>query len=48
LNNRLFFFVTAVPFAQDRFDMEVNVSWFTFGTRMTIPARFYVDADATA
>ena len=39
-------FVTVVPFAKNRFDMEVGVSWFTLGTSMTIPVRFYVDDDA--
>ena len=37
-------FITVVPFANDRFDMEVDASWFTLGTRMTIPVRFYEDA----
>ena len=36
-------FITVVPFATG--PLEVDVSWFTLGTRMTIPARFYVDAD---
>jgi hypothetical protein len=36
-------FITVVPFANDRFDMEVDASWFTLGTTMTIPVRFYVD-----
>jgi len=39
-------FVTVVPFAKDRLDMEVDASWFTLGTNMTIPVRFYVDDDA--
>ncbi len=39
-------FVTVVPFAKNRFDMEVDASWFTLGTHMTIPVRLYVDADA--
>src|SRR5262245_26221582 len=39
-------FVTVVPFAKNRFDMEVSASWFTLGTTMTIPVRLYVDADA--
>ena len=37
--------ITVVPFARDRFNMEVDVSWFTLGTSMTIPVRFYVDDD---
>lgn len=39
-------FVTVVPFAKDRLDMEVDANWFTLGTSMTIPVRFYVDDDA--
>jgi hypothetical protein len=37
--------VTIVPFAKN-LDLEVDASWFTLGTRMTIPVRFYVDAEA--
>ena len=37
-------FVTIVPFAKN-LDMEVDASWFTLGTRMTIPVRFYVDTE---
>lgn len=39
-------FITVVPFAKNRYDMEVGASWFTLGTTMTIPVRFYVDEDA--
>ena len=39
------FLVVAVPFTE-RLDMEVDVSWFTLGTSMTIPVQFRVDADA--
>ena len=38
-------FVTVVPFTKG-LDMEVDVSWFTLGTHMTIPVKFHVDADA--
>ena len=38
------FVITVIPFAKG--PLEVDVSWFTLGTRMTIPVRFYVDADA--
>ena len=37
--------VAVVPFAQDRLDLEVDAAWFVVGTRMTIPVRFYEDAD---
>ena len=37
--------ITVLPFAKDRLDMEVDVSWFTLGTHMTVPVRFYEDAD---
>ena len=37
--------VAVVPLAQDRLDLEVDASWFVVGTRMTIPVRFYEDAD---
>ena len=36
--------ITVIPFAKG--PLEVDASWFTLGTRMTIPVRFYVDADA--
>ena len=35
--------ITVLPFARE--PLEVNASWFTLGTHMTIPVRFYVDAD---
>ena len=36
--------VTVVPFTTEL--LEVDASWLTIGSRMTIPVRFYVDADA--
>jgi hypothetical protein len=38
--------VVVVPFAGDRLNMEVDAAFVGIGTRMTIPVRFYVDADA--
>lgn len=38
--------VVVVPFAGDRLNMEVDAAFIGIGTRMTIPVRFYVDADA--
>ena len=38
--------ILVVPFANDRFDLEVDVSWLSIGSRMTIPVRFYEDAAA--
>ena len=36
--------VTVVPFTTEL--LEVDASWLTIGSRMTIPVRFYVDSDA--
>lgn len=36
--------VTVVPFTWGQ--LEVDASWLAIGTRMTLPVRFYVDADA--
>ena len=36
--------VALVPYARE--PLEVDAAWFTLGTRMTVPVRFYVDADA--
>src|SRR5688572_8635569 len=36
--------VTVVPFTAEL--LEVDASWLTIGSRMTIPVRFYVDSDA--
>ena len=36
--------VTVVPFTTEL--LEVDTSWLTIGSRMTIPVRFYVDSDA--
>ncbi|MGH9239908.1 MAG: DUF2975 domain-containing protein [Vicinamibacterales bacterium] len=36
--------VTIVPFTTEL--LEVDASWLTIGSRMTIPVRFYVDSDA--
>src|SRR5688572_9942661 len=35
---------TVVPFTSEL--LEVDASWLTIGSRMTIPVRFYVDSDA--
>jgi hypothetical protein len=42
----LAFLVVVVPFTGNRLNMEVDASFIGIGTRMTIPVRFYVDADA--
>ena len=36
--------VTVVPFTTEL--LEVDASWLTIGSRMTVPVRFYVDSDA--
>lgn len=36
--------VTVVPFTTEL--LEVDASWLTIGSRMTIPVRFYVDSEA--
>lgn len=38
------FFVVVAPFTSG--PLEVDASWLTIGSRMTIPVRFYVDSDA--
>ena len=39
------FLVLVMPWARDQFNVEVDASFVTIGSRMTIPVRFYVDAD---
>ncbi|HET9195994.1 MAG TPA: DUF2975 domain-containing protein [Vicinamibacterales bacterium] len=38
------FFVVVAPFTSG--ELEIDASWLTIGSRMTIPVRFYVDSDA--
>ncbi len=42
----LAFLVVVVPFTGGRLDLEVDAAFVGIGTRMTVPVRFYVDADA--
>ena len=42
----LTFLIVVMPFTGDRLNLEVNASFVGIGTRMTVPVRFYVDADA--
>lgn len=40
------FLVVVMPWARDRLNVEVDASFISIGSHMTIPVRFYVDADA--
>ena len=40
------FLVVMMPWAHDRLNVEVDASFISIGSHMTIPVRFYVDADA--
>jgi hypothetical protein len=44
----LAFLVVTLPFTSERFTMEVDSGLVGLGTHMTIPVRFYVDAESHA
>ena len=40
------FVVVVMPWARDQLNVEVDASFVSVGSRMTVPVRFYVDTDA--
>jgi len=42
----LAFLIVVMPWARERLNVEVDAAFVSIGSRMTIPVRFYVDADA--